>query len=216
MKIAIDHSVTDQGADPFLFVWQVRTDAAVDGAALRDLLRQACAAAAAGSSPEAEAAVECYRSELVKLGRNPNRYRISSDALMRRCRRDGEVPSILPLVDLNNVFSLTTGWPVGCYDVAKVEGEAAYRLGREGEVMPTLGKGDFDIARLPVLADAGGPFGSTVSDSVRTAVTETTAEACFVAYGYGPADPGALGELAETLCAAAGLAMTEAPALIRA
>lgn len=217
MKIAIDASVTGDGADPFLLVWTVETQgAASDGAALGRILREVCHLAAAGPMPEAEAAVERYRAELVKLGRNPNRYRISSDALLRRCRRDGAVPSILPLVDLNNILSLLTGWPVGCYDAGKIEGAVVYRLGAEGEAMPTLGKGDFDIARLPVLSDAGGPFGSTVSDSVRTAVSEGTEQALFVMYGYGEADAEALADLVLAQCRVAGATLVEAPALVRA
>jgi DNA/RNA-binding domain of Phe-tRNA-synthetase-like protein len=213
MNIVIDADVGHE-AEPFLLAWSLRASDAGDGPALRRALEAACGAAASGAAPEVEAAVERYRGELVKLGRNPNRYRISSDALLRRCRRDGAVPSISALVDLNNVISLQTGWPVGCYDRGRIEGDVRLRLGREGESMETLGKGQFDIARLPVLCDSVGPFGSTVSDSVRTAVTGATDAALLVVYGYG-ASEGLAERIAQCL-AEAGVRLAEPPQLVAA
>lgn len=214
MQIQIDNAVgAGAAARPFLLTVTLTPPA--EGASLATRLQAVCEQAVAGDLPEAAWAIETYRAELQRLGRNPNRYRISSDALWRRCLRDGAVPSILPLVDLNNIISIRTGWPVGCYDADLIDGQAVLRLGGEGEIMPTLGKGDFDIHRLPVLADATGPFGSTISDSVRTAVTETARRAVMVVYGCGEGDEAALANLVAGECAAAGVEIRSEPCIIR-
>jgi Uncharacterized conserved protein len=214
MKIAIDASLRTGGAEPFLLVWRVEGTATVDRPALAAAIKAACNVAAESANPAADAAVERYKAELVKLGRNPNRYRISSDALIRRCRRDGALPSIHPLVDLNNLLSVRTGWPIGCYDCGMVVGDVSYRLACPGEIMATLGKGELDITNLPVLADEKGAFGSTVSDSVRTAVVETTDRPVFVMYGYGRPDEGALAALVGEAVSTAGLRLVDGPRLI--
>lgn len=213
LDITLDKNTRADDLAPFLLVWTLRAGP-LDAVAVAALLDEACQAAAAGEGGPADAAVETYKTALTRLGRNPNRYRISSDALLRRCRKDG-VPTILPLVDLNNVLSMRTGWPIGCYDLEGVDGAVTFRQGREGEVMPTLGKGDMDVARLPLLADAAGPFGSTVSDSVRTRVTETTAAPAFVMYGYGAVDETALVALVQDVCAKVGGVFAAPPRLLR-
>jgi DNA/RNA-binding domain of Phe-tRNA-synthetase-like protein len=208
------HPDTDAGdLQAFLLVWTLTNPKALNASAVAEGLRQACEAVVADGP--AKAAIEAYKTALMRLGRNPNRYRISSDALARRCRRDGTVPTILPLVDLNNTLSLRTGWPIGCYDMAKVEGEAVFRLGRVGELMSTLGKGDMDVSKLPLLSDAAGPFGSTISDSVRTSVGEATGDPCFVMYGYGPANAARLASLVTDACQVAGGIFDQEPVEIR-
>jgi DNA/RNA-binding domain of Phe-tRNA-synthetase-like protein len=211
--IRIDADTRAGDLTPFLVVWTLDA-ASLDARAVAGLLDKACAEAAAGEGGPADAAVEAYKTALTTLGRNPNRYRISSDALLRRCRKDGVVPSILPLVDLNNVLSMRTGWPIGCYDADLLDGEVVFRQGREGETMATLGKGDMDVAKLPLLADAGGPFGSTISDSVRSRVTEATRAPLFVLYGYGPVDAAVLTGLVGQVCREAGGVFGETPRLI--
>jgi DNA/RNA-binding domain of Phe-tRNA-synthetase-like protein len=211
--VRIDEDTRAGDLAPFLVTWTLAGDlnAAVIGMALSEA--QAALTASAEGGP-ADAAVETYKAALTRLGRNPNRYRISSDALIRRARKDG-APTILPLVDLNNVLSIRSGWPIGCYDLARIEGAIVFRQGREGEVMTTLGKGDMDVARLPLLADDAGPFGSTVSDSTRSRVTEETASPFFVMYGYGETDEVALLQLVNEVCARVGGLFVEPPRLIR-
>ena len=214
-NVRIDEDTRAGDLAPFLATWSLDGAARLDGKAIAALLREACAQIADGPPDgPADAAVETYKTALTRLGRNPNRYRISSDALLRRARKDG-VPHILPLVDLNNLLSLRSGLPIGCYDQARIEGGIVFRQGREGEGMATLGKGEMDVARLPLLADDAGPFGSMVSDSVRCRVTEATAAPFFVMYGYGEADEAALAALITDAVARAGGVLDAPPRLIR-
>jgi DNA/RNA-binding domain of Phe-tRNA-synthetase-like protein len=162
----------------------------------------------------AERAIALYKERLRSYGRDPNRYRVSSDALRRRILRE-PIPTIHPLVDAGNILSLASGWPVGCYDPDAIRGAVTLRLGREGETVETLAKGLFDAVNLPVLADELGIFGSPVSDSVRTRIDTRLTGAHYFLYFYGPIEPAALSEQAETLMRQCGLILKTAITVVR-
>ena len=63
------------------------------------------------------------------FGRNPGRYRVSSEALMRRVRRSDPLYRINSVVDVNNLISVHSGLSVGSYDLKKVQGEIVMRRG---------------------------------------------------------------------------------------
>lgn len=52
------------------------------------------------------------------FGRNPGRYRVSSEALLRRVRRLDPLYHINTVVDVNNLISIQSGLSVGSYDLA--------------------------------------------------------------------------------------------------
>lgn len=66
-------------------------------------------------------------------------------------------------VDANNLVSLETGFSLGTYDLACLQGDLVLRLGREGEGYAGIGKDTLDLNRMPLLADALGPFGCPCS-----------------------------------------------------
>lgn len=183
MEITISKGEDWRGTDPFLLVWEV----ACAGAGQPDTLRAELTAAGqdAPSSATVHDATERYKRAISLLGSNPNRYRISSDALLRRVTKETEVRSINRFVDANNAISLRSGWPVGSYDPRKILGAVTLRIGRLGELMVTLGKGNFEIEKVPVLADQESAFGCAISDSKRTAISDSTDEAVYVLYGFG-------------------------------
>lgn len=47
------------------------------------------------------------------FGRNPGRYRVSSEALLRRIRRGDELYHVNSVVDVNNLISVESGLSVG-------------------------------------------------------------------------------------------------------
>jgi DNA/RNA-binding domain of Phe-tRNA-synthetase-like protein len=118
------------------------------------------------------------------LGKDPTRYRLSSEAIIRRVRSHKDLYSINDIVDCMNLFSLMTGVPVGLYDLEKIEGEIIYRPGREGEQYEGLGKGSLNITDLPVLSDGIGAFGSATSDSLRTAITLSTHKFLLIIFSF--------------------------------
>ena len=105
------------------------------------------------------------------LGKDPNRYRVSSEALYRRVKQGKGLYQINTVVDTNNLISLETGFSVGSYDLKNVKGDIVLRKGVDGETYKGIGKDDINIENLPVLADSEGAFGSPTSDSTKSMVT---------------------------------------------
>ena len=108
------------------------------------------------------------------FGRDPGRVRISSEALYRRLRQGKELYHINTAVDANNLVSLETGFSLGTYDLACLQGNLVLRLGREGESYAGIGKDALDLIRMPLLADDAGPFGCPCSDSQRAMIVANT------------------------------------------
>ncbi len=118
------------------------------------------------------------------FGRNPGRYRVSSEALLRRVRRGDELYHINSVVDVNNLVSIQTGLSVGSYDLAHVNGPITLRKAEAGEGYTGIGKDFLDMENLLVLADEEGIFGSTMSDSTRAMVTEEAKDVLVVIYCF--------------------------------
>ena len=124
------------------------------------------------------------RAAFRACGKDPGRYRVSSEALLRRIRQGKELYRINSIVDANNLASLETGFSIGSYDLNAISGDIVLRLGREGEVYTGIGKDSIDLHRLPLLVDERGPFGGATSDSTRAMITGTTAACLTVIYGF--------------------------------
>ncbi len=115
-------------------------------------------------------------------GMDPSKYRPSSEALLRRVVQGKGLYRISNVVDVCNLCSIECGWPFGLYDRAHVHPPIAFRHGRDGEKYQGIGKQMWHLHERPVLADAEGPFGSPISDSVRTMITDSAREILTVIY----------------------------------
>jgi DNA/RNA-binding domain of Phe-tRNA-synthetase-like protein len=62
--------------------------------------------------PKIQKTREIYK----KLGKDPSRYRVSSEALVRRILQGKDLYSINNVVDINNLASLNSLYPIGSYD----------------------------------------------------------------------------------------------------
>ena len=118
------------------------------------------------------------------FGRNPGRYRVSSEALMRRVRRSDPLYRINSVVDVNNLISVRSGLSVGSYDLDKVQGDIVMRRGAAMETYPGIGKDAIDLENLLVLTDDLGAFGSSMSDSTRSMVTLETRDVLVVLHCF--------------------------------
>ncbi|WP_455721769.1 B3/B4 domain-containing protein [Agathobacter sp.] len=118
------------------------------------------------------------------FGRNPGRYRVSSEALLRRVRRGDDLYHINSVVDVNNLISIESGLSVGSYDLAHIQGEITLRKAQNGEGYNGIGKDFIDMENMLVLADNEGIFGSSMSDSTRAMVTEQTKDVLVVVYCF--------------------------------
>ena len=118
------------------------------------------------------------------FGRNPGRYRVSSEALLRRVRREDELYHVNSVVDVNNLISVKSGLSVGSYDLEKITGDIVFRKAEAGEGYSGIGKDFLDMENMLVLADGEGIFGSSMSDSTRAMVTEETTRVFVVIYCF--------------------------------
>lgn len=120
--------------------------------------------------PEIAAAREAYK----KLGKDPNRYRPSAEALYRRLIKGYPLYKISTAVDLINYISLKTGYSINGFDAEKISGQIILGIGRSDEPFEAIGRGALNIENLPVYHDAAGAIGSPTSDSVRTSIEDHT------------------------------------------
>ncbi|MGI6107204.1 MAG: B3/4 domain-containing protein [Lachnospiraceae bacterium] len=118
------------------------------------------------------------------FGRNPGRYRVSSEALLRRIRRGDELYHVNSVVDVNNLISIRSGLSVGFYDLDKIQGPIVLRKAESGEGYEGIGKDFLDMENILVLADDSSIFGSSMSDSKRTMVTVSTRNVLAVIYCF--------------------------------
>lgn len=128
--------------------------------------------------------VKGSRAVYKAFGRNPGRYRVSSEALLRRVRRGDELYHINSVVDVNNLISVKSGLSVGSYDLEQIHGEITLRKAGQGEGYQGIGKDFLDMENMLVLADNEGIFGSTMSDSTRAMVTEQTKDVLVAIYCF--------------------------------
>ena len=126
--------------------------------------------------------VRAVRAMFREWGMDPSKYRPSSEALLRRVVQGKGLYRVSNVVDIGNLGSIETGWPYGCYDRAKISAPVALRHGAAGEKYEGIGKQIWHLEGRPVLADPQGPFGSPISDSTRSMITESATQVMIVIY----------------------------------
>lgn len=132
--------------------------------------------------PGIKATREAYKA----LGKEPNRYRPSSEALCRRVVKGLELYRINALVDLINLISMQSGYSIGGFDIDKIEGDTlVLGAGRCEEPFEGIGRGPLNIENLPVYRDKVGGVGTPTSDNERTKLDLTTSRLlmCINIYG---------------------------------
>ena len=79
--------------------------------------------------------IQATRQAYKRLGKDPNRYRPSSEALRRRILRELPLYKVDTLVDLINLVSIRSGYSIGGFDADKIAGGSlVLGVGREGEI----------------------------------------------------------------------------------
>lgn len=114
------------------------------------------------------------------LGSDPNRYRHSTEALMRRIKKQNYLAPFHSAVDLNTFFSLQHEIPVGIYDSDRIVGHVQISTGTDEDGYEGLNGRFNSMKNILFLKDNYSPFGSPFVDSIRTAVTEDTTDAIQV------------------------------------
>lgn len=132
--------------------------------------------------------IQATRQAYKRLGKDPNRYRPSSEALRRRIMRDLPLYRIDTLVDIINLLSIRCGHSIGGFDADKIEGDLLLGVGKEGELYHGIGRGVLNIAGLPVYRDQVGGVGTPTSDEERTKIDLHTTRLLMIINGYSGAE----------------------------
>lgn len=129
--------------------------------------------------------IAATREAYKRCGKDPSRYRPSSEALRRRLMRGLELYRIDTLVDLINLVSLRTGHSIGGFDADKIQGEKLeLGIGKADEPFEGIGRGPLNIEGLPVYRDAQGGIGTPTSDHERTKMDVQTRHILAIINGY--------------------------------
>lgn len=157
--------------------------------AVKERLREAAAIIAAryaiadiNQRPGVKATREAYNA----CGKEPNRYRPSQEQLCRRILQGKELYFVSNVVDIINVISILSGYAIGGFDADKIEGPAmTLGIGREGEPYEGIGRGELNIAGMPVFRDSAGGVGTPTSDNERTKTSPSTRRLLMTVNIYG-------------------------------
>lgn len=124
------------------------------------------------------------------LGKDPGRYRVSSEAMCRRIIKGNGLYRLTSLVDLINLVSVKSGYPISCLDADKIAGDTlTLGVGKKDEEYSGIGRGQLNIEGLPVYRDAEGGIATPTSDSIRTEITLQTTTVQININGFGPEMP---------------------------
>ena len=116
-------------------------------------------------------AIAATRQLYKKLGKDPNRYRVSSEALCRRIVKGMGIYQINVLVDLINLISIGSGYAIGGFDADKIQGDSVkLSVGTADDKFEGIGRGILNVEGLPLYRDAIGGIGSPTSDEERTKI----------------------------------------------
>lgn len=127
-----------------------------------------------------------YRS----LGKDPSRYRVSSEALCRRIIRGLGIYRLTTLIDVVNLVSIKSGYAISGLDGDRIVGDTlTMGVGRSDEEYHGIGRGLLNIEGMPVYRDAMGPIATPTSDEERTKFTEQTVKAQININAFAPEMP---------------------------
>lgn len=130
--------------------------------------------------PEIAATRKIYKA----LGKDPNRYRPSAEALCRRILRDIPIYKVSTLVDIINLVSIQSGFSIGGFDRDKIQGNIELGAGTSEDEFEAIGRGLLNVDGLPLYRDEAGGIGTPTSDNERTKISENTTQLLMIINGY--------------------------------
>lgn len=134
-------------------------------------------------------AIAGTRKAYKTFGKDPARYRVSSEALCRRAIRGLDLYRINTLVDLINVISMRSGYSIGGFDADRIEGDMTLGVGTADDLFHGIGRGVLNIEGMPVYRDNVGGVGTPTSDEERTKITMDTTHLLITINAYAPEMP---------------------------
>ena len=135
-------------------------------------------------------AIMATRSLYRACGKDPNRYRVASEALCRRAVKGLELYRINSLVDIINLISIRSGYPISGLDADKITGNRlSLGIGKAGEAFNGIGRGSLNIDGLPVYRDEIGGVATPTSDEERTKIDISTSTVQININAFAPEMP---------------------------
>lgn len=124
------------------------------------------------------------------FGKDPGRYRVASEALCRRIVRGLGLYRLTTLIDVVNLVSIKSGYPISGLDASKIEGDTlTMGVGEKNEPYYGIGRGLLNIEGMPVYRDALGGVATPTSDEERTKFTAETTKVQININAFGPEMP---------------------------
>ena len=120
-----------------------------------------------------EPRIAAARNGYKALGKDPSRYRLATESLLRRLIKGNGLYEVNNAVDIGNLLSIRTQRSVAVLDEEQIQGDITIRIGGD-EPYEGIGRGQINISNIPVYCDEIGPFGSSTSDTIRTSIREST------------------------------------------
>ncbi|HRZ96678.1 MAG TPA: phenylalanine--tRNA ligase beta subunit-related protein [Paludibacter sp.] len=118
------------------------------------------------------------------LGKDPNRYRPSAEALCRRIVREIPVYKVNTIVDIINIVSIKSGFSIGGFDADKIQGDINLGAGTANDEFDAIGRGLLNVEGLPLYRDNIGGIGTPTSDNERTKITDDTSNLLIIINSY--------------------------------
>jgi DNA/RNA-binding domain of Phe-tRNA-synthetase-like protein len=109
-----------------------------------------------------------------RFGKDPSRYRVACESLIRRLVKGMGLYYINNAVDIGNILSIELNRSIAVLDYDKIQGDVYFRLGREDDDYEGIGRGKINVSNIPLYVDDISPFGSPTSDTIRTSITNET------------------------------------------
>lgn len=166
-----------------LYAEGIHPDVTVDSriATFSEVASERLATASEAELPE----IQAWRRTFSRMGLKPTQYRCASESLLRRFRKEGELPRIHPLIDLCNAISLAFAIPVAIFDVSRVADflEVRHASGTEN-YLTFSGETEHPAPHEVIFADAAGQAHArrwTNRQSGLSAVRDTTTAVLIVA-----------------------------------
>lgn len=130
--------------------------------------------------------IDATRKAYKKLGKDPNRYRPSAEALGRRIINGKGIYRLSALIDIINLVSIKTGYSIGGFDKSQISGQnLILDAGTSSDIFNAIGRGQLNIEGLPVYRDSKGGIGTPTSDEERTKIHPETRSLLMLVNIYG-------------------------------
>ncbi len=149
--------------------------------------------------------IQAWRRTFSRMGLKPTQYRCAAESLLRRYRKEGELPAIHPVIDLCNAVSLSFALPIAVFDLAHLTGGIEVRHAQGDERFDTLG-GEIEYpeaGEVVFVDDANNAHARRWSyrQSGSSAIRPETADILIVSEGLHETAPADLTRLIDTLAA---------------